>query len=103
MRLWNLNSLGIEAGKYHSGVLFVYRNCGTVLCQTILFNRTHGITRNNRKEWYAIDRVSKITKANAIISGQSAGQISPMKEPCKFGFSESPKKPSSCEVRTHIL
>lgn len=65
--------------------------------------RTHGVTRNNRKEWYAIDRVSKITKANAIISGQSAGQISPMKEPCKFGFSEAPKKPSSCEVRTHIL
>ena len=65
--------------------------------------RTHGVTKNHRKEWYAIDRVSKITKADAIISGQSAGRISPMKEPCRFGFSEAPKKPSSCEVRTHIL
>jgi hypothetical protein len=26
-----------------------------------------------------------------------------MEEPCKFGFSEAPKKPSSCAVRTHIL
>tara|TARA_B110000444_G_scaffold11420_1_gene9758 strand:- start:2527 stop:3447 length:921 start_codon:yes stop_codon:yes gene_type:complete len=65
--------------------------------------RTHGTTKNNRKEWYAIDRVSNITDANATIEGKDAGGKMPMKEPCKFGFSEAPKKPSSCEVRTHIL
>lgn len=65
--------------------------------------RTHGVTKNHRKEWYAIDRVSKITNANATISGQNLGRMSSMDEPCKFGFSEAPKKPSSCEVRTHIL
>ena len=65
--------------------------------------RTYGITKNNRKEWYAIDRVSKIKNATATISGKDAGKFAHMDEPCKFGFSEAPKKPSSCEVRTHIL
>ena len=65
--------------------------------------RTYGVTKNNRKEWYAIDRVSKIKSATAQISGKDAGKFTHMNEPCKFGFSEAPKKPSSCEVRTHIL
>ena len=64
--------------------------------------KTHGKTKNGRKEWYAIDRVSKVTTAKATINGLDAGGKIPMKEPCKFGFSEAPKKPSSCEVRTHI-
>ena len=64
--------------------------------------RTHGTTKNNRKEWYAIDHVSKIIKGSATIHGQDVGDISSMTNPCKFGFSEAPKQPSSCEVRTHI-
>tara|TARA_B100000212_G_scaffold341639_1_gene325405 strand:- start:9514 stop:10518 length:1005 start_codon:yes stop_codon:yes gene_type:complete len=69
----------------------------------IFSTRTYGITKNNRKEWYAIDRVSHITSANALISGKDAGEFRPMDKPCRFGFSEAPKKPSSCIVRTHIL
>ena len=69
----------------------------------IFSTRTYGLTKNNRKEWYAIDRVSHITNATAQIDGENLGVFKPMKVPCKFGFSEAPKKPSSCEVRTHIL
>ena len=69
----------------------------------IFSTRTYGVTKDNRKEWYAIDRVSHITSATAQIEGQDAGEFKPMREPCKFGFSEAPKKPSSCVVRTHIL
>lgn len=69
----------------------------------VFSTRTYGITKDNRKEWYAIDRVSHIKSATAQISGKSAGGFKPMNEPCKFGFSEAPKKPSSCAVRTHIL
>jgi len=65
--------------------------------------RTYGVTKNNRKEWYAIDRVSHIKKANAKISGKDPGDFTSINEPCKFGFSEAPKRPSSCEVRTHIF
>ena len=64
--------------------------------------KTHGITNNNRKEWYAIDRVSKITSGTGKINGKDLGEKTLMSE-CKFGFSEAPKKPSSCKVRTHIL
>ena len=63
--------------------------------------KTHGTTNNQRKEWYAIDRVSKIKSASGRINGQDLGDMTNM-SPCKFGFSEAPKKPSSCEVRTHI-
>lgn len=65
--------------------------------------RTFGITNDNRKEWYAIDRVSHIKSATAKINGKNTGKFKSMTEPCKFGFSEAPKKPSSCLVRTHIL
>ena len=64
--------------------------------------KTHGKTNNGRKEWYAIDRVSKITTGTAEINNKNLGEITDM-TPCKFGFSDAPKKPASCEVRTHIL
>lgn len=69
----------------------------------IFSTRTYGITKDNRKEWYAIDRVSHVKTATAHINGKNAGKFKPMKEPCKFGFSEAPEKPSSCMVRTHIF
>ena len=69
----------------------------------IFSTRTYGLTRNNRREWYAIDRVSNLSHASANISGEDMGDMTPMSQPCKFGFSEAPKKPASCEVRTHIL
>ena len=65
--------------------------------------KTYGLTKNGRKEWYAIDRVSKLTTATASIDSTNLGPMNTMKEPCKFGFSEAPKKPSSCVLRTHIL
>ena len=65
--------------------------------------RTYGLTRNNRREWYAIDRVSNLSHASARIEGNNVGDMATMNPPCKFGFSEAPKKPASCEVRTHIL
>ena len=64
--------------------------------------RTHGRSKNNRKEWYAIDRVSNIIEAKATINGKDAGKKTLMTEQCKFGFSESPKNPSSVVVRTYI-
>ena len=69
----------------------------------IFSTRTYGLTRNNRREWYAIDRVSNLSDASATIVGEDVGVMTPMHPPCKFGFSEAPKKPASCEVRTHIL
>jgi uncharacterized membrane protein len=83
--------------------LFFIGTVELLFARVFFGTRTHGVTKNGRKEWYAIDRVSKIINAKAIIEGQDAGAKKSMNEPCKFGFSESPKKPSSCEVRTHIL
>ena len=83
--------------------LFFIATVESLFAKLFFGTRTHGVTKNGREEWYAIDRISSITNASAIINSQDAGGKRPMKEPCKFGFSEAPKKPSSCEVRTHIL
>ena len=39
----------------------------------IFSTRTYGLTRNNRREWYAIDRVSNLSHANAKIGGEDVG------------------------------
>ena len=83
--------------------LFFISTVELFFAKLLFSTRTYGITKNNRKEWYAIDRVSKVIQATAKIKGIDVGSLSPMNEPCKFGFSEAPKKPSSCVVRTHIL
>lgn len=83
--------------------LFFIATVELLFAKIFFGTQTHGVTKNQRKEWYAIDRVSKLTKASATIDGTNAGELRPLSEPCKFGFSEAPKKPSSCEVRTHIL
>ena len=83
--------------------LFFIATVELLFAKLFFGTQTHGVTKNQRKEWYAIDRVSKLTKASATIDGNDAGELRPLSEPCKFGFSEAPKKPSSCEVRTHIL
>ena len=83
--------------------LFFISTVELFFAKLLFSTRTYGITKNNRKEWYAIDRVSKLIQATAKIKGIDVGSLSPMNEPCKFGFSEAPKKPSSCVVRTHIL
>ncbi|MBT3657350.1 MAG: hypothetical protein HN544_04020 [Euryarchaeota archaeon] len=83
--------------------LFFIATVELLFAKIFFGTQTHGVTKNQRKEWYAIDRVSKLTKASATIDGINAGELRPLSEPCKFGFSEAPKKPSSCEVRTHIL
>ena len=83
--------------------LFFIGTVELLFARVFFGTRTHGVTKNGRKEWYAIDRVSNIINAKAIIEGQDVGAKKPMNKPCNFGFSESPKKPSSCELRTHIL
>jgi len=83
--------------------LFFIATVEFIFAKIFFGTQTHGVTKNQRKEWYAIDRVSRLTSASATIGGKSAGDLRPLNEACKFGFSEAPKKPSSCEVRTHIL
>ena len=105
----NCNTMDLEFSwnkgfsiPFRRSLLFI-QTIELFFAKLIFSTRTYGITKNNRKEWYAIDRVSHIKSATAQINGKNAGSSAPMKEPCKFGFSEAPKKPCSCMVRTHIF
>ena len=105
----NCNTMNLEFSwnkgfpiPFKRSLLFI-RTIELFFAKLVFSTRTYGLTKNNRQEWYAIDRVSHITSATGNIEGGNIGEFGPMKEPCKFGFSEAPKKPSSCAVRTHIL
>ena len=68
----------------------------------IFGTKTHGKTKNGKKEWYAVDRLSKLINAKAEINGEDLGEYTSFYPKANFGFSDPPKMPSSVLVRSHI-
>jgi hypothetical protein len=68
----------------------------------IFGTKTHGKTKNGKKEWYAVDRLSKLISAKAYINGDDLGEYTSFYPKANFGFSDPPKMPSSVLVRSHI-
>ena len=68
----------------------------------IFGTKTHGKTKNGKKEWYAVDRLSKLITARAEINGEDLGEYTSFYPKANFGFSDPPKMPSSVLVRSHI-
>jgi len=68
----------------------------------IFGTKTHGKTKNGKKEWYAVDRLSKLISARADINGEDLGKFTSFYPKANFGFSDPPKMPSSVLVRSHI-
>ncbi|MDP6869929.1 MAG: hypothetical protein QGI21_04075 [Candidatus Poseidoniaceae archaeon] len=69
----------------------------------ILFGtKTYGITSNNLKEWYCINRIAKIHTASAKCNGIDLNNMTNFETNACFGFSEPPKKPTSVMVRSII-
>ena len=68
----------------------------------IFGTKTHGKTKDGKKEWYVVDRLSKLTKANVNIENKDLGNYTNFYPKANFGFSDPPKMPSSVLVRSHI-
>jgi hypothetical protein len=68
----------------------------------IFRTKTHGKTKNGRKEWYVVDKISRLKKAKAKISGKDLGRYTKFSPKANFGFSDPPKMPASVIVRSHI-
>ena len=64
--------------------------------------KTHGKTKDGKKEWYVVDRLSKLTLAKAFIGDKNLGEFTDFYPKANFGFSDPPKMPSSVLVRSHI-
>ena len=68
----------------------------------IFGTKTYGKTKNGKKEWYAVDRLSKLTFAKAEFKKNDLGEYKKFHPKANFGFSDPPKMPCSALVRSHI-
>ena len=68
----------------------------------IFRTKTHGKTKNGRKEWYVVDKISRLKNAKAELSGKNLGKYTRFYPKANFGFSDPPNMPASVIVRSHI-
>ena len=52
----------------------------------IFRTKTYGKTKNGRKEWYVVDKISRLKKAKAKISGKDLGRYTKFSPKANFGF-----------------
>ncbi len=69
----------------------------------ILFGtRTHGRTKNNRREWYSVRSISRVLMAEASFEGRLLGESEKFSTNACFGFSEPPSMPTSVTLKSYI-
>ena len=69
----------------------------------ILFGtKTHGVTKNGRREWYSVRSLSRILKAEASFEGRGLGEKREFEIDACFGFSEPPSMPASVTLKSYI-
>ena len=69
----------------------------------ILFRtKTHGRTKNDRKEWYAVKSISRVIMAEASLDGDNLGEKKKFQTTACFGFSEPPSMPASVTLKSYI-
>ena len=61
--------------------------------------RTYGVSPSGVREWYRADSWAPLTEATARVGGRDLGAMADVSPPCRFGFSEPPKRPSLTAVR----
>lgn len=64
---------------------------------------TYGTSPTGVREWYQARWWAPLVSAVAMIDGMPLGQMAPVDPPCRFGFSEPPRRPSITEVRPKLL
>lgn len=61
--------------------------------------RTWGTSPTGVQEWYQASDCRFLTGAVASVDGRDLGAMAPLDPACRFGFSESPRRPSMVRVR----
>ena len=64
--------------------------------------KTHGRTKNNRREWYSIRSISRVLNAEARFDGHELGGSESFTTNACFGFSEPPSMPASVSLKSYI-
>ncbi len=64
--------------------------------------KTHGRTKNQRKAWYSVRSLSRVSQVEARLGQVDLGERKPFENTACFGFSEPPKVPASVSLKTYI-
>jgi hypothetical protein len=64
--------------------------------------RTYGTSAKGVREWYRADGYRRLAFARARLDGVDLGAMAAVDPPCRFGFSEPPRRPSWVEVRPRL-
>ena len=70
--------------------------------RVVFGTKTHGRTKNNRREWYSIRSISRILRAEASFDGHELGGAESFTTNACFGFSEPPSMPASVSLKSYI-
>ncbi len=69
------------------------------IARAVMGVRTYGVTPTGVREWYRADRWSPVVSGTATLDGVDLGPSGPVDPPCRFGFSEPPRRASITAVR----
>jgi hypothetical protein len=64
--------------------------------------RTHGHTRDGRRQWYGAQDLHPIVTADATLHGRGLGTLRAVHPPVGFGFGSVPSQPSLVHLTTMI-
>lgn len=73
------------------------------VARRVLGVATYGTSPTGVEEWYRADRWRPLRSAAATVDGRSLGVMSTVEPPCRFGFSEPPRRPSWVDVRPLLV
>jgi hypothetical protein len=78
------------------------RHVESPLAHALLGVRTYGVTPTGVREWYRADRWSRVASGAATIDDVDLGPLRAVDPPCRFGFSEPPRRPSITALHTRL-
>ena len=81
---------------------WVIANLEAPFARLFFGTKTHGTTRDGRKEWYHVRGFARMKSARLELDGRSSSQMTGMAPSACFGFSNPPRIPLSVRVDSHI-
>ena len=83
--------------------LFFIKNVESWFAKVFFKTKTYGITNNYRKEWYAINHLSKVIQCEGYMNNETLGTLSNIDERCGFGFSDPEKTVKRSGKNSHTV
>jgi hypothetical protein len=69
------------------------------IARALMGVETYGVSPTGVEEWYQATAWRPVVTARATVAGTDLGGLALVDPPCRFGFSEPPRRPSLTEVR----